>query len=50
MKKDEPLASYDFDDDKKAQITRYTLEKMLKDIKALLPKHGKLTVVITKSQ
>ena len=50
MKKDQPLATYDFDDEKKDQLTRYTLEKMLKDIKALLPKNGKIRVIIEKSE
>ena len=49
MKKDEPLFTYDFDDEKKPQLTRYALEKMLKDIKSAMSKHGKVKVVIEKS-
>jgi hypothetical protein len=49
MKKDEPLHTYDFDDEKKPQITRYALEKMLKDIRAALSKHQKIKVTIEKS-
>jgi hypothetical protein len=49
MKKDEPLHTYDFDDEKKPQLTRYALEKMLKEIKAALSKHQKIKVTIEKS-
>jgi hypothetical protein len=49
MKKDEPLFTYDFDDEKKPQLTRYALEKMLKDIKSSMSKHGKVKVIIEKS-
>ena len=49
MKKDEPLHTYDFDDEKKPQITRYALEKMLKDLKTALSKHQKIRVIVEKS-
>lgn len=49
MKKEEPLHTYDLDDEKKPQITRYAMEKMLKDIKAALSKHQKIRVIIEKS-
>lgn len=49
MKNDEPLSVYELDDDKKPQITRYTLEKMLKELKSALSKHGKIKVIIEKS-
>ena len=49
MKKVEPLFAYDLDDEKKPQLTRYALEKMLKDIKSALSKHGKIKVIIEKS-
>ena len=48
MKNNEPLFVYELDDDKKPQITRYALEKMLKEIKASLSKHGKIKVIIEK--
>ena len=49
MKNNEPLFVYDLDDDKKSQITRYALEKMLKELKSALSKHGKIKVIIEKS-
>ncbi len=49
MKKEQPLFTYDFDEDKKPQLTRYALEKMLKDIKAALSKHKKIKITIEKS-
>ena len=49
MKNNEPLFVYELDDDKKSQITRYALEKMLKELKSALSKHGKIKVIIKKS-
>lgn len=49
MKKEEPLFVYDFDDDKKPQLTRYALEKMLKELKSALSKHGRIKVIFEKS-
>lgn len=49
MKNDEPIFVYELDDDKKPQITRYALEKMLKELKSALYKHGKIKVIIEKS-
>lgn len=49
MKNDEPIFVYELDDDKKPQITRYALEKMLKELKSALSKHGKIKVIIEKS-
>ena len=49
MKKDINLIStYELDDEKKDSITRYALEKMLKDIKATLTKNGKIKITIEK--
>lgn len=50
MKKDEPLSSFDFDDDKKPQLTMYAIQKMLKELKASLAKHGKVKVIIEKAE
>jgi hypothetical protein len=47
--KQDPIAVYEMDDDKKPTVTRYALEKMLKDIKAALPKHRKIKITIEKS-
>lgn len=47
--KQEPIAVYEIDDEKKATVTMYALQKMLKEIKAALPKHGKIKVTIEKS-
>jgi hypothetical protein len=49
MKKDDPLYQYDLDDEKKPQITRYALERMLKDIRSALSKHRKIRVIIQTS-
>ena len=50
MKKDVNLIStYELDDEKKDSITRYALEKMLKEIKAALTKNGKIKVTIEKT-
>jgi hypothetical protein len=47
MKKDINIISvHELDDEKKESITRYALEKMLKDIKAALSKNGKIKIVI----
>ncbi len=47
MKKDANIiSSYELDDEKKDSITRYALEKMLKDIKAALTKNGKIKITI----
>ena len=49
MKKDANiLSTYELDADKKDNITRYTLEKILKEIKVELPKNGKLKITIEK--
>jgi hypothetical protein len=51
MKKDINLISlYELDDEKKDSITRYALEKMLKDIKAALTKNGKIKITIERIQ
>jgi len=51
MKKDINLIStYELDDEKKDFITRYALEKMLKDIKAALSKNGKIKITIERIQ
>ena len=47
MKKEASIISaYELDDEKKDSITRYALEKMLKDIKAALTKNGKIKITI----
>lgn len=43
------INTYELDADKKDNITRYTLEKMLREIKAELNKQGKLKIIIEKS-
>jgi hypothetical protein len=49
MKKDANIIStYELDGEKKDTITRYTLEKLLREIKAELPKNGKLKIIIEK--
>jgi len=49
MKKDANIIStYELDADKKDNITRYSLEKLLREIKAELPKYGKLKIIIEK--
>jgi hypothetical protein len=49
MNKDTIIAEYDFDADIKDTVNRYRLEKMLKEIKTAMNKHGKIKVVIEKS-
>jgi hypothetical protein len=49
IKKEQPLLVYELDDDKKPHITRYAIEKMLKELKLSLTKHGKIKVTIEKS-
>ena len=48
MNKNTLIAVYELDDDKKTQITMYALNKMLKEIKDTLSKHGKVKVTIEK--
>ena len=49
MKKDANVISvHELDDEKKDSITRYALEKMLKDIKAAMTKNGKIKITIEK--
>ena len=51
MKKDvNVISTYELDDDKKDSITRYALERMLKDIKAALIKNGKIKITIARTQ
>ena len=51
MKKDvNVISTYELDDEKKDSITRYALEKMLKDIKAALTKNGKIKITIERVQ
>lgn len=49
MSKDTSIATYEFDADIKDTVNRYRLEKMLKELKAAMSKHGKIKVVIEKS-
>jgi hypothetical protein len=44
------INTYDLDNDKKTQITMYALNKMLKEIKDSLVKHGKIKVIIEKAE
>lgn len=46
--KQEPIAIYEVDADKKDSITRYQLEKMLRQIKEEMKKNGKLKISIEK--
>lgn len=49
MKKDANIIStYELDADKKDNITRYALEKLLKEIKTELNKQGKIKIIIEK--
>jgi hypothetical protein len=48
MKKDE-IAIFIFDPEKKDNITRYALEKMLKEIKSQLSKNKIISVVIAEA-
>ena len=51
MKKDiNVISTYELDDEKKDSITRYALERMLKDIKAALIKNGKIKITIERTQ
>jgi hypothetical protein len=45
--KDTIIETYELDADKKEQLTRATLEKLLRQIKDELRKQGKLKVVIS---
>lgn len=49
MSKDTTIAVYELDDEKKTQITMYALNKMLKEIKDTLSKHGKVKITIEKT-
>jgi hypothetical protein len=42
------ISTHELDADKKDNITRYALEKMLKEIKIELQKRGKLRILIEK--
>jgi hypothetical protein len=46
--KQDPIAVYEVDADKKDSITRYQLEKMLRQIKEEMKKNGKLKISIEK--
>jgi hypothetical protein len=48
MKRDTSIAVYELDDEKKSQITMYALNKMLKEIKEALSKHGKVKITVEK--
>ena len=48
MSKDKTISTYELDADKKDNITMYALNKMLKEIKASMSKHGKIKVIIEK--
>jgi len=48
VSKDSSIATYDFDSDIKDSITMYQLQKMLKEIKSSMSKHGKIKVIIEK--
>lgn len=48
MSKDNTIATFEFDADKKDSVTMYALNKMLKEIKASMNKHGKIKVIIEK--
>lgn len=50
MKKNEPIKIYEFDDEKKTNLTMYSLQKMLKELKEALAKYGKIKVTIEKSE
>lgn len=47
--KTDPIAIYEVDADKKDSITRYQLEKMLRQIKEEMKKNGKLKISIEKA-
>jgi hypothetical protein len=47
--KQDPIAVYEVDADKKDNITRYQLEKMLRQIKEEMKKNGKLKISIEKA-
>lgn len=46
--KQDPIAVYEVNADKKDNITRYQLEKMLRQIKEEMKKNGKLKISIEK--
>ena len=48
MSKDNTIATYELDDDKKQQLTMYDIQKILKEIKSSMSKHGKIKVIIEK--
>lgn len=48
--KDKTINTYDLDDEKKTQLTMYALNKMLKEIKDAMAKHGKIKVIIEKAE
>ena len=48
--KNEPLATFDFDDDKKDYIKKATLTKLLNEIKTALSKHKKIRIILEKSE
>lgn len=48
MKKEE-INIYEFDPEKKDYVTRSACEKLLKEIKASMIRHGKIKVTIEKS-
>ena len=48
--KQDPIAVYEVDADKKDNITRYQLEKMFRLIKEEMKKNGKLKISIEKAQ
>jgi|688.fasta_scaffold2793071_2 hypothetical protein len=43
------ISTHELDDDKKENITRYAIEKLLKTIKVELPKNGRLKIIIEKA-
>lgn len=48
VSKDSSIITYNFDADIKDSITMYQLQKMLKEIKSSMSKHGKIKVIIEK--
>ncbi len=50
MKKEEPISVFEFDDEKKPQLTMSAIQRMLKELKSSLAKHGKVKVSIEKSE
>lgn len=47
--KDTIIATFELDDEKKQNITRYAVEKLLKEIKVSMSKHRKIRVTIEKA-